>query len=139
MIITATNLADSLSRDHSVNMDYGNCRLSDGETSVNNMDAECAQGANADSASIDVETRSALEVTSSHEDCSTSDANNSQTCSRRLRRSRLHSDGRRRKRWRGRVDWLEFTHDVPSDANKGASISLALDSNSYKLEGEQVS
>lgn len=139
---SAANLANSSSRDGSVNLECGNCRLSDGETSVNNVDAEGAQGTNVDSAcmqAIDVEMRVASEVTSSHEDCSTSDTNHLQTSSRRLRRSRYHSDGRRRKRWRGRVDWSEFTHDASSSAaHKRELISLAVDGGGNKVGEEWV-
>ena len=137
------NLVNNSSRDCSANLDSGNCRLSDGETSVNNVEIECAQEANADSASIqvtDVEMRFASEVTSNHEDCSTSNANHPQSCSRRLRRSRYHSDGGRRKRWRGRIDLMELKHDAPSvEAPKQGSISLAMDNSGYKLGEEQVS
>lgn len=137
---SAANLTNSSSRDYSATVECGNCRHSDGETSVNNVDAECAPGTNADSAcmqTVDTEMRFASEVTSSHEDCSTSDANYPQTFSRRLRRSRCHSDGRRRKRWRERVDWSEFTHVAPleGEANQREPMSLVMDG---KLAGEQV-
>lgn len=125
-----------------MNLDSGNCRLSDGETSVNNIDIECVHEANVDSASMqvtDVEMRSASEVTSRLEDCSTSDGNHQQSCFRRLRRTRYHSDGRRRKRWRGRADQVELTRDASIEANKHELMSSTMDISGYKLGEEQVS
>ncbi|XP_020257521.1 uncharacterized protein LOC109834044 isoform X2 [Asparagus officinalis] len=139
---SAMNLANSSSRDCSVNLDSVNCKLSDGETSVSNVDAICVQEANAESASMqvtDVEMRFASEVSSSHEDCSTSDANHSQSCSRRLRR-RCHSDGRRRKRWRGRIDRSELTCDVPSSETSSKGLMTSdKGSSDCKLGEEQAS
>ncbi|XP_058077165.1 uncharacterized protein LOC131225621 isoform X2 [Magnolia sinica] len=54
----------------------------------------------------------AHEVAGNRDDCSTSETHQSRTCDRSPR-SRSHATGEwsRRKRWRGRVEWLEVTPD----------------------------
>ncbi|CAL9138879.1 unnamed protein product [Musa acuminata var. zebrina] len=95
--------------DCSSNIECTSSKLSDGETSVNNADAEGFPESYADVISIG-ESRFASEVINNHENCSISDVNNQETCYRRLRRSRNYSTGhRRRKRWRGRVEELEYS------------------------------
>ncbi|URD85619.1 CTLH [Musa troglodytarum] len=95
--------------DCSSNIECTSSKLSDGETSVNNADAEGFPESYADAISIG-ESRFASEVINNHENCSVSDVNNQDTCYRRLRRSRNYSTGhRRRKRWRGRVEELEYS------------------------------
>ncbi|XP_006662311.3 uncharacterized protein LOC102722149 [Oryza brachyantha] len=66
------------------------------------------------------ETRTEFEMTTNQNgDCSTSDMANHDSWSRRLRRVRSSTSGqRRRKRWRGRVDDLDYACVTPLDANK---------------------
>ncbi|XP_020104728.1 uncharacterized protein LOC109721488 [Ananas comosus] len=73
--------------------------------------------------------RFACDVGNENEDCSTSDVSHQETCSRRLRRSRDHaSRQRRRKRWRGRVENLEYAFDTPlPEATKQDLVSSTLD------------
>ncbi|CAL4924708.1 unnamed protein product [Urochloa decumbens] len=60
-------------------------------------------------------------------DCSTSDITRDDSWSRRLRRVRSSTSGqRRRKRWRGRVDDLDYACEALLDANKHDSLSHAL-------------
>ncbi|WOL01120.1 hypothetical protein Cni_G09834 [Canna indica] len=92
----------------SSNIECMSSKLSDGETSVNNADAEGVPESYADSTNIG-ESRFACEMIDNHENCSTSEVNHQETCCRRSRRSRNYAIGqRRRKRWRGRVDDLEY-------------------------------
>ncbi|WVZ58711.1 hypothetical protein U9M48_008951 [Paspalum notatum var. saurae] len=61
-------------------------------------------------------------------DCSTSNITRDDSWSRRLRRVRSSTSGQpRRKRWRGRVDDLEYACDALFDANKHDSLSPVLD------------
>ncbi|OEL21481.1 hypothetical protein BAE44_0017501 [Dichanthelium oligosanthes] len=61
-------------------------------------------------------------------DCSTSDITRDDSWSRRLRRVRSSTSGqRRRKRWRGRIDDLDYACEALLDANKHDSLSPALD------------
>ncbi|CAN6299582.1 unnamed protein product [Urochloa humidicola] len=56
--------------------------------------------------------------------CSTSDTTRDDSWSRRLRRVRSSTSGqRRRKRWRGRVDDLDYACEALFDANKHDSLS----------------
>ncbi|KAJ1295647.1 hypothetical protein BS78_01G238900 [Paspalum vaginatum] len=68
-------------------------------------------------------------------DCSTSDITRDDSWSRRLRRVRSSTSGqRRRKRWRGRVDDLDYACDALFDANKRDSLPPVL----YMDEGTTV-
>uniref|UniRef100_A0A0D9XJ75 CTLH domain-containing protein n=2 Tax=Leersia perrieri TaxID=77586 RepID=A0A0D9XJ75_9ORYZ len=61
-------------------------------------------------------------------DCSTSDIAHHDSWSRRLRRVRSSTSGqRRRKRWRGRVDDLDYACETSLDANEHAILCSALD------------
>ncbi|KAL6642994.1 hypothetical protein ACP70R_021175 [Stipagrostis hirtigluma subsp. patula] len=61
-------------------------------------------------------------------DCSTSDVAHQESWSRRLRRVRSSTPGqRRRKRWRGRVNDLDYACESSLDDNKHDSLSSALD------------
>ncbi|XP_010916642.1 uncharacterized protein [Elaeis guineensis] len=136
------DIAHSSSRNcSSLSIECGISRLSDGETSVNNADTGGARETYADAASmrgID-DTRFTYEVTNNNDDCSTSDVNHQETCSRRLRRSRNHPTGqRRRKRWRGRIEKLELDTSFP-EFNKQESLCPALPSSEDTLREEQDS
>ncbi|KAF0892807.1 hypothetical protein E2562_017763 [Oryza meyeriana var. granulata] len=75
------------------------------------------------------ETRIECEMTNNqNEDCSTSDIAHHGSWSRRLRRVRSNTSGqRRRKRWRGRVDDLDYACETSLDANKHAILYSGLD------------
>nr|AAM01079.1 Hypothetical protein [Oryza sativa Japonica Group] len=75
------------------------------------------------------ETRIDFEMTNNQNgNCSTSDTSHHDSWSRRLRRVRSSASGqRRRKRWRGRVDDLDYGCETPLDANKHAILCSALD------------
>ncbi|KAL5231136.1 hypothetical protein ABZP36_029912 [Zizania latifolia] len=61
-------------------------------------------------------------------DCSTSDITHHDSWSRKLRRVRSSTSGqRRRKRWRGRVDDLDYACEISFDANKHDILPSALD------------
>lgn len=137
------DLAHSSSRNcSSLSVECGISRSSDGETSVNDADNGGARETFADAASmqgVDVDTRLACEVTNNNEDCSTSDVNHQETCSRRLRRSRNHATGqRRRKRWRGRIEKLELDASFP-ELNKKESMWPVLHGSEDMLREEQDS
>ncbi|KAI4326114.1 hypothetical protein MLD38_031458 [Melastoma candidum] len=73
---------------------------------------------------MDTEVRYADETTSSHEICSTSESPRS-TCSRALRRSRNYGTGERskRKRWRGRQEYLISMDDLSESHLSNARLS----------------
>jgi len=72
-------------------------------------------------------------------DCSTSDISRDDSWSRRLRRVRSSTSGqRRRKRWRGRVDDLDYACEALLDANKHDSSSPALDMDEDNVVDQQV-
>ena len=72
-------------------------------------------------------------------DCSTSDISLDDSWSRRLRRVRSStSEQRRRKRWRGRVDDLDYACEALLDANKHDSSSPALDMDEDNVVDQQV-
>ncbi|KAL6883369.1 hypothetical protein ACP4OV_010783 [Aristida adscensionis] len=75
------------------------------------------------------ETRLDCEMTNNQNgDCSTSDVNHHDSWSRRLRRVRSSTSGqRRRKRWRGRVDDLDYDCESSLDENKHGILSSALE------------
>jgi len=96
------------SRDGSLEIDCNANKHSDGETSVTNAQNDGSPENNADVTSmrgIDFEVRYASELTSIHEDCSTSGSQQHDNGAA-LQRSRLPGNGERskRKRWRGRYD-----------------------------------
>ncbi|XP_027346426.1 uncharacterized protein LOC113858136 isoform X3 [Abrus precatorius] len=96
------------SRDCSLELDCNASKHSDGETSVTNAQMDGSPENSADVTSmrrIDFEVRYASELTSIHEDCSTSGSHQHEDPSV-LQRSRLPANGERskRKRWRGRYD-----------------------------------
>lgn len=107
---------------------------------MNNADTGGARETYADAASmrgID-DTRCSYELTNNNEDCSTSDVNHQETCSRSLRRSRNHATGqRRRKRWRGRIEKLELDASF-HEFDKQESLCPALPSSEDTLREEQV-
>jgi len=71
-------------------------------------------------------------------DCSTSDISRDDSWSRRLRRVRSSTSGqRRRKRWRGRVDDLDYACEALLDANKHDSSSPALDMDEDNVVDQQ--
>jgi hypothetical protein len=85
---------------------------------------ECKQNNN-----VNNETQLECEMANNQNgDCSTSDIIRDDSWSRRLRRVRSSTSGqRRRKRWRGRVDDLDYACEALLDANKHDSLSPALD------------
>ncbi|QCD81644.1 uncharacterized protein LOC114177911 [Vigna unguiculata] len=96
------------SRDCSLEIDCNASKHSDGETSVTNAQMDGSPENNADVTSmrqVDFEVRYASELTSIHEDCSTSGSQQHEDAAA-LQRSRLPGNGERskRKRWRGRYD-----------------------------------
>ncbi|RCV42863.1 hypothetical protein SETIT_9G249500v2 [Setaria italica] len=78
---------------------------------------------------VNNETQLECEMTNNQNgDCSTSDITRDDSWSRRLRRVRSSTSGqRRRKRWRGRVDDLDYACEALLDVNKHDSLSPALD------------
>lgn len=117
--------------------------LSDGEASINNFGSDGFHEFNLDYASIrenGFDMHCSSERTTNHEDCTTSTAGHLQSCSRRLRRSRFDaSRERRRKRWRGRVDPLEFSSAiVTSDKSNQIVMPSALDASGHKCREEKV-
>nr|CAB3494764.1 unnamed protein product [Digitaria exilis] len=72
-------------------------------------------------------------------ECSTSDITRDDSWSKRLRRVRSNTSGqRRRKRWRGRVDDLDYACEALLDANKHDSLSPALDMDEDTVVEQQV-
>lgn len=72
-------------------------------------------------------------------DCSTSDTTRDDSWSRRLRRVRSSTSGqRRRKRWRGRVDDLDYACEALLDVNKHDRLSPALDMDEDTVVEQQV-
>ncbi|XP_062205105.1 uncharacterized protein LOC133907098 [Phragmites australis] len=74
---------------------------------------------------VNNETPVECEMTNNHNgDCSTSDITRDDSSSRRLRRVRSSTSGqRRRKRWRGRVDDMDYVCGTLLDANKHDILS----------------
>ncbi|XP_042473037.1 uncharacterized protein LOC122055597 isoform X2 [Zingiber officinale] len=92
----------------SSNIECTSSKFSDGETSVDNADAEGVPESYADSTSIG-EIRFACEVVDNNENCSTSDITHQETSCRRSRSGRNYATGqKRRKKWRGRVEEQEY-------------------------------
>ncbi|XP_074556955.1 uncharacterized protein LOC141812903 isoform X2 [Curcuma longa] len=92
----------------SSNIECTSSKFSDGETSVDNADAEGVPESYADSTSIG-EIRFACEAVDNNENCSTSDVTHQETSCRRSRSSRNYATGqKRRKKWRGRVEEQEY-------------------------------
>ncbi|KAK1256947.1 hypothetical protein QJS04_geneDACA017238 [Acorus gramineus] len=127
------------SRDRSSLMDCGIGVLSDGETSVNNIDnVVTLENVNTlNVKSVDAELRFAPELPRNHEDCSTSDTTQSRVNFTRVQR--VATTGRsRRKRWRGRVEELDAIPNVSfSQKSKRSLGTLALYGNSNSLEKQQ--
>nr|CAB3503363.1 unnamed protein product [Digitaria exilis] len=72
-------------------------------------------------------------------ECSTSEITRDDSWSKRLRRVRSNTSGqRRRKRWRGRVDDLDYACEALLDANKHDSLSPALDMDEDTVVEQQV-
>lgn len=107
------------SRDCSLELDCNASKHSDGETSVTNAQMDCSPENNADVTSmrgIDFDVRYASELTSIHEDCSTSGSQQLDDPSV-LQRTRLPGSGERskRKRWRGRYDDNSYMPNASSE------------------------
>ncbi|XP_042385294.1 uncharacterized protein LOC121976936 isoform X1 [Zingiber officinale] len=106
----ASDQENNSSRDcSSSNIECTSSKFSDGETSVDNADAEGVPESHADSTSI-CEIRFAFEVVDNNENCSTSDVTHQDTSCRRSWSSRNYATGqKRRKKWRGRVEEQEYS------------------------------
>ncbi|MQL71471.1 hypothetical protein Taro_003792 [Colocasia esculenta] len=124
------------------NIDCGTGRLSDSETSVNNViDMEVAHSAcHANMQGNENEVRFLHEVTNNSEDCSTSNVNQTTSC-RRWRRLRSHGAGQhsRHKRWKGRTERIGFTPDVPLKENNKGNMHANRATDGATLEDDQAS
>ncbi|KAF8405057.1 hypothetical protein HHK36_009954 [Tetracentron sinense] len=131
-------------RDFSLNMGCETLKHSGGETSLINADVDDPPEINADAMSTQgayVEFRFANEATSNCEDCSTSEIHHPEN-SRGLQRNRSHAivERSRRKRWRGRVDELEFIPDIHITGSSKQEFSAQTQvANTNTLEEQQVS
>ncbi|KAK9112813.1 hypothetical protein Scep_020332 [Stephania cephalantha] len=110
-----------------ISMDYEAVKHPEGETSIISADV-ASQGMKAEGTSVqctDVELRFAHESNSTHEDCSTSDARHFEN-SRWFQRSRRDgtSEKRRRMRWRGRIENVEDTPDVPFTSSSIPNLNI---------------
>ncbi|GAB4846998.1 hypothetical protein Ancab_026010 [Ancistrocladus abbreviatus] len=113
-----------LLRNASLEAECGNSKHSDCESSVTHLEGS---ETSADMVSIqdtDVEMRFPCEMANNLDDCSTSGSNQTKTL-RLLQRNRSHAAGqrRRRKRWKGRNDGLDFLNDVPFDGSNQHELS----------------
>lgn len=122
---------------------FGTNRHSAAELCADVIFTESAQESKVDANSkqeLNGDIRFACDVGNENEDCSTSDVSHQETCSRRLRRSRDHaSRQRRRKRWRGRVENLEYAFDTPlPEATKQDLVSSTLDTSEDGCGEKQV-
>ncbi|KAF7828742.1 uncharacterized protein G2W53_019906 [Senna tora] len=102
---------------------------SDGETCVTNAHMDTSPENKSDVTSmqgIDVEVRYASELTSNHEDCSTS-ASQQLENPRVLQRGRLHGNGERskRKQWRGRYDDTNYIPDASLEEHSKQEESIS--------------
>ncbi|KAJ0981526.1 hypothetical protein J5N97_009781 [Dioscorea zingiberensis] len=137
------SITTSLSDCTSQNEPYGTNGSSNCEVSGNTVRKEDARESNADlisSQNNDVEMRSAYDTTETPGDCSTSDINHQVKYCRRLRRSRSHATGqRRRKRWRGRIESFEATPDLDSTNLNVQKLACSVHSSRETPDEEQVS
>jgi hypothetical protein len=104
-------------------------------TFVGTADLKCSQNND-----VNNETQLACEMANNQNgDCSTSDITRDDSLSRRLRRVRSSTSGqRRRKRWRGRVDDLDYACEALLDVNKHDSLSPSLDMDEDTVVEQQV-
>ena len=92
---------------------------------------------------IDINNETQLEcemANSQNGHCSTSSITRDDSWSRRLHRVRNSTSGqRRRKRWRGRLDDLDYACDALLDSSKHDSLSPTLDMDEDAMVEKQVS
>lgn len=108
------------SRNGSLDMDSGNSKHSEGESSISNAHIDSSEISTEmiTMRDTDVEMRFPSENASTLDDCSTSGIHQTKSlrdCQRN--RSRTVEEGRRRKRWRGRNDDLDFSAGVRFDGS----------------------
>ncbi|XP_027346425.1 uncharacterized protein LOC113858136 isoform X2 [Abrus precatorius] len=131
------------SRDCSLELDCNASKHSDGETSVTNAQMDGSPENSADVTSmrrIDFEVRYASELTSIHEDCSTSGSHQHEDPSV-LQRSRLPANGERskRKRWRGRYDDSSYmpSTSLEEQSKQEHSINTTVSTLSKEKQGSE--
>lgn len=105
-------LGSCTSRDLSLDVDCSASKNSDGDSTISNVQMDGSPEKNSDVTSmqgIDIEMRYAPELTTIHEDCSTSGSHQPENV-RVQPRSKINAGERnKRKRWRGRHDDMNFT------------------------------
>ncbi|XP_047174845.1 uncharacterized protein LOC124842417 isoform X1 [Vigna umbellata] len=131
------------SRDCSLEIDCNAGKHSDGETSVTNAQMDGSPENNADVTSmrqVDFEVRYASELTSIHEDCSTSGSQQLEDAAA-LQRGRLPGNGERskRKRWRGRYDDNSYMPNASLEehSKQEHSISTVVSTISKEKQGSE--